>query len=368
MQRRSFLKKAGMGAIAGGAVIGAPAIAQENPSIKWRMVSSFPRSLPALYGTGEKFIKYVKEMTNGQFTIDSFPPGEIVPALQVMDAVSNGTIQAGHTCGYYYFGKNPAYCFDTCVPFGLNARQMFAWMTEGNGMTLLRELFEPANIVNFMMGNTGAQMGGWYRKPLTSLEDLKGLKMRTAGMNGSLLSRLGVVPQQLASGDIYPALEKGTLDAVELVGPVDDEKSGFFNVAKYYYYPGFWEAGPQVSLYTNKDAYEALPASYKTILEAASRWAAIDMLSMYDAQNPQALRRLLAAGVKLQEFPRDIMEAAYNAAQEMFKEYSDKDPMFKKIYEDHMAFRDNLMPWFNAVEGSYTRFVSQMIAKNRKKS
>ncbi|WP_159991263.1 TRAP transporter substrate-binding protein [Pelistega ratti] len=368
MQRRSFLKKAGMGAIVGSAVIGAPAIAQENPSIKWRMASSYPRSLPALYGSGEKFVKYVKEMTGGQFIIDSFPPGEIVPALQVMDAVSNGTIQAGHTSSYYYFGKNPAYCFDTAVPFGLNARQMFAWMTEGNGMTLLRELFASANIVNFMLGNTGAQMGGWYRNPLNSVEDLKGLKMRVAGLTGELLSRLGVVPQQLATGDIYPALEKGTLDAVELVGPFDDEKAGFFNVAKYYYYPGFWEAGPQLSLYTNKDAYEALPEHYKAVIENASRSATMDMLATYDAQNPQALRRLLAAGVKLQEFPRDILEAAYHAAQEMYKEYSDKDPMFKKIYEDHMAFRDNLMPWFNAVEGSYTRFVSQMIAKSRQKS
>lgn len=366
MERRSFLKKAGMGAIAGTAVIGAPAVAQENPAVKWRMVSSFPRSLPALYGTGEKFVKYVKEMSGGQFQIDSFPPGEIVPALQVMDAVSNGTVQAGHTCGYYYFGKSPAFCFDTAVPFGLTARQMNAWMIEGNGMKLLRELFGQVNIVNFMLGNTAAQMGGWYRKEIKTIDDFKGLKMRTSGMNGELLSRLGVVPQQIAGGDIYPSLEKGTLDAVEFVGPYDDEKLGFVKVAPYYYYPGFWEAGPQVSLYTNKDAYEALPAHYKAIIDAASRSASADMLAVYDSQNPQALRRLIASGAKLNEFPREIMEVAYTKAQEMFKEYSDKDPMFKKIYDDYIAFRDDLAPWFNVVEGSYTRFLAAQIAKNRK--
>lgn len=366
MQRRSFLKKAGMGAIAGTSVIGAPAIAQENPEIKWRMVSSFPRSLPALYGTGEKFVKYVKEMSGGKFQIDSFPPGEIVPPLQVMDAVSNGTVQAGHSCGYYYFGKNPAFCFDTAVPFGLTARQMYAWMIEGNGMKLLRELFASVNIVNFMLGNTAAQMGGWYRKEIKTLEDLKGLKMRTSGINGELMSRLGVVPQQLAGSDVYPSLEKGTLDAVEFVGPFDDEKLGFVKVAPHYYYPGFWEAGPQVSLFTNKDAYEALPANYKAIIEAASRSATMDMMAVYDAENPQALRRLIASGAKLHEFSREIQEAAYNEAQKMYKDYCDKNSMFKKIYDDYMGFRDDLAPWFNVVEGSYTRFVSQMIAKNRK--
>lgn len=366
MQRRSFLKKASMGAIAGTAVIGVPAIAQENPDIKWRMVSSFPRSIPALYGTGEKFVKYVQEMSGGKFRIDHFPPGEIVPALQVMDAVSNGTVQAGHSCGYYYFGKNPAFCFDTAVPFGLTARQMFAWMIEGNGMALLRELFASVNIVNFMLGNTATQMGGWYRKEIKSVDDFKGLKMRTSGMNGEMLSRLGVVPQQLAGGDVYPSLEKGTLDAVEFVGPYDDEKLGFFKVAQHYYYPGFWEAGPQVSLFTNKDAFEALPANYKAILEAASRMATMDMLAVYDSQNPQALRRLIAAGAKLHEFPRDVMEAAYKAAQDMYREFSDKDPMFKKIYDDYMGFRDDLTPWFNVVEGSYTRFLAQTLAKSRK--
>lgn len=366
MQRRSFLKKAGIGAIAGTAAIGAPVMANPNPTIKWRLAASFPRSIPALFNAADGLSKFVKEMSGGHFQIDVFPPGEIVPALQVMDAVSIKTVEAGFTCGYYYFGKNPAFCFDTAVPFGLNVRQMNAWILQGNGRKLLRELFKSVNIINFMMGNTGVQMGGWYRKPLKSVEDLKGLKMRTAGMNGALLSRLGVVPQQLAGGDIYPSLEKGTLDAVEFVGPYDDEKLGFVKVAKYYYYPGFWEAGPQVSLYTNQDAFNELPLAYQTMIETASRSVTIGMTTEYDANNPAALRRLIAAGANLQEFPTDILEAAYYESEKMYKEYSAKDPLFKKIHDDYMAFRDDLTPWFNVVEDSYTRFLAQMISKNRK--
>lgn len=366
MKRRSFLKTAGVGAIAGTAAIGAPAFAQENPDVKWRMVSSFARSLIALYGSSEKFVKYVKEASNGKFQIDVFPPGEIVPALQVMDAVSNGTVQAGHTCGYYYFGRNPAFCFDTAVPFGLTARQMFAWMTEGNGQTLLRELFATVNIVNFMLGNTGAQMGGWYRKEINGIGDLKGLKMRTSGMAGEVLARMGVIPQQIAGGDIYPSLEKGTLDAVEFVGPFDDERLGFQKVAKYYYYPGFWEGGPQVSLYTNQDAFNQLPDHYKAILDQASRAATIDMLASYDAHNPAALRRLIASGAVLRELPREVMEEGYKQSKALFQEFSDKDPLFKKIHDDYMAFRDDLAPWFNLVEGSYTRFLAHALNQDRK--
>lgn len=367
MQRRSFLKAAGVGALAGSATLASPVMAASQPAIKWRMVSSFPRSLPALYGTSEKFVKYVREMTGGQFHIDLFPPGEIVPPLQVMDAVGNGTVEAGHTSGYYYFGKNPAFCFDTAVPFGLNARQMMAWMIEGNGTKLLRELFATVNVVNFMLGNTGTQMGGWYRKEIRSVADLKGLKMRTAGMSGELLSRLGVVPQQLAGSDVYPALEKGTLDAVEFVGPYDDERLGFVKVAKYYYNPGYWEAGPQVSLFCNMDRFNDLPKHYQAIIDYASRSATNDMLAVYDANNPAALRRLLAQGAILKTFPREVMEKAFVASQQMYKEYSDKDPLFKKIHDDYMSFRDDLTPWFEIVEGQYTRFVSQMIQKERQK-
>jgi TRAP-type mannitol/chloroaromatic compound transport system substrate-binding protein len=232
-------------------------------------------------------------------------------------------------------------------------------------MKLTREMFAPHKIINFPMGNTGVQMGGWYRREIKSVDDLKGLKMRTAGFAGEVLSRLGVVPQQIAGGDIYPSLEKGTLDAVEFVGPYDDEKLGFNKVAKYYYYPGWWEGGPQVSLYLNEGAWNGLPKSYQAIVEAASRVAHVAMTSRYDALNPGALRKLIAAGAELRPFPRSVMDASYAAAQTVYKEFSDKDPKFKALYENYMGFRDSVVPWFRLAEGSYDQYLG--VAMSAKK-
>lgn len=366
MQRRSFLTKAGIGAVAGTAAIGAPAFAQEMPSLNWRMASSFPRSLETLYGTGELFCKYVSESTGGKFNIRSFPGGEIVPALQVMDAVSNGTIECGHTVSYYYYGKDPVLCFDSAVPFGLNARQMNAWMFVGDGTKLTREMFAPYNIINFPMGNTGTQMGGWYRREINTVADLQGLKMRTAGFAGEVLSRLGVVPQQIAGGDIYPSLERGTLDAVEFVGPADDEKLGFNKVAKYYYFPGWWEGGPQVSLYTHNKAFNDLPKNYQAIVETASRLAHVSMTAHYDALNAAALRRLIAAGVELRAFPRPVMDASFAAANTVYDEFSSKNPKFKSMYENYMSFRDDLVPWFRVAEGAYDQYLASALAARKK--
>src|SRR3546814_878042 len=226
MQRRSFLKRAGMGAVAGTAAVASPVFAQSNPKINWKLTSSFTTGLPTLFGAAKLFSKMVEEASGGNFVIRPYPGGELVPALGVMDAVGNRTVECGQTASYYYYGKDPAFCFDTAVPFGLNTRQMNAWMYQGDGLKLTREMFAPRHIVNFPFGNTGTQMGGWYRKEIKSVADLKGLKMRTAGFAGAVLSRMGVAPQQIAGGDIYPSLEKGTLDAVEFVGPVDDEKLG----------------------------------------------------------------------------------------------------------------------------------------------
>jgi len=363
MQRRSFLTKAGLGAVAGSAAVAAPVFAQSAPSLEWRMVSSFPRSLDALFGTGDVFCKYVREATDNKFNIRHFPGGEIVPALAVMDAVSNNTVQCGHTVSYYYYGKDPALCFDAAVPFGLNARQMNAWMFDGDGTKLTRELFKPHKIVNFPMGNTGTQMGGWYNREIKSSADLKGLKMRTAGFAGEVLSRLGVVPQQLAGGDVYPSLEKGTLDAVEFVGPYDDEKLGFNKVVKYYYYPGWWEGGPQVSLYIHDAEFEKLSPAYKAIVEAASRVAHVAMTSRYDALNAAALRRLIAGGTQLRPFPREVMDASYKAATTVYDEFSAKDPKFKSIYTNYMAFRDSVVPWFRVAEGAYDQYLGVALSQ-----
>jgi TRAP-type mannitol/chloroaromatic compound transport system substrate-binding protein len=257
MQRRSFLKKAGLGIAAG--TVAAPAIVHAQPKIQWRLASSFPKTLDTLYGAAEILSRRVAEGSDGNFQIRVFAAGEIVPGLQVLDAVQNGTVQCGHTAPYYYIGKDPAFAFATAVPFGLNARQQNAWMYYGGGMEAVAALFREYGCVQFPSGNTGVQMGGWYRKEIKSLADLKGLKMRVAGLAGQVLAKLGVVGQQLAGGEIYQALERGTIDAAEWVGPYDDEKLGFQKVAKYYYYPGWWEGGPQLSTIVNIKQWESLP-------------------------------------------------------------------------------------------------------------
>jgi len=365
MQRRSFLKNAGLGVVAAGsAAVAAPAFAQDAPTLDWRMASSFTRTLDTLFGTGELFCRYVTEATNGKVSIRHFPAGEIIPALHVLDAVSDNTIELGHTVSHYYYSKNPILCFDATVPFGLNARQMNAWMFEGDGMKLTREIFQPYKLVNFPMGNTGAQMGGWYRKEIRGTADLRGMTMRTAGFAGEVLSRLGVVPQQLGPADIYPSLKKGTLDAVEYVGPYDDEKLGFNKVAKYYYYPGWWEGGPQVSLYVNSAAWANLPKSYQSTIEAASRAAHVSMTARYDALNAAALRRLIGAGTQLRAFPRSVMDAAWDAANKVYAEFAGKDPKFKAVYDNYMGYRDAVVPWFRMAENSYDEYLGGALQRN----
>ena len=243
MQRRKFLRTAGVGggaaAVAG--TLAAPAVAQSMPEVKWRLASSFPKSLDTIYGAGEFFAKRVAALTDNKFQIRVFAAGEIVPGLQVVDAVQNETVECGHTASYYYVGKDPTFAFDTAIPFGLNTRQHNAWVYFGGGLELMREFYKEYKMTSFLMSHTGAQMGGWWRKEIKSPEDMKGVKMRIGGFAGQVMAKLGVVPQQIAGGDIYPALEKGTIDAAEWVGPYDDQKLGFNKVAPYYYYPGWWE-------------------------------------------------------------------------------------------------------------------------------
>src|SRR3981189_180150 len=268
MKRREFLRAAGVGMAA--AAVAKPAIAQSMPELKWRCTSSFPKSLDTIYGAGEIFSKAVAEATDNKFQIQVFAAGEIVPGLQAADAVTNGTGGMCHTASYYYVGKDPTYAFGTAVPFGLNSRMQNAWQYFGGGMDLMNEFYKKANIFAIPCGNTGCQMGGWFRKEIKEAADFNGLKFRIGGYAGRVLQKLGCVPQQIAGGDIYPALEKGPTAAAEWVGPYDDEKLGFVKVAKYYYYPGWWEGTGQGHNVVNIDRWNALPKPYQAAVTAAS--------------------------------------------------------------------------------------------------
>src|SRR5215475_1519821 len=294
MKRRDFLKVSAAGAAA--TAVASPAIAQSSPEIKWRLTSSFPKSLDTIYGGAEQVAKYVAEMTDNKFQIQVFSAGEIVPGLQALDATSNGTVEMSHTVSYYYVGKDPSFAVYASVPFGLNARMQNSWWYQGGGEELGNELFKKFGVIGFAAGNTGTQMGGWFRKEIKTIADLSGLKFRIGGIAGQVLQKVGVVPQQLAGGDIYPALEKGTIDAAEWVGPYDDNKLGFNKVAKYYYYPGFWEGGPVVHAMVNLEKWNSLPKNYQAILTAACASANSNMLGKYDARNATALKELVAGG------------------------------------------------------------------------
>ena len=359
MKRRAFLKSAATSAVAApaAAVIAAPAIAQSQPEINWRLQSSFPKALDAIFGAAEVISNRVAAATDGKFQIRVFAAGEIVPGLQVLDAVQDGTVECGHTACYYYVGKDPTFAFDTSLPFGLNGRQQNAWMYHGGGMELMRELFKSYNCINFPAGNTGAQMGGWFRKEINTVEDLSGLKFRIGGYAGQVVSKLGVVPQQIAGGDIYPALEKGTIDAAEWVGPYDDEKLGFHKVAQHYYYPGWWEGGPMLSLLVNVAQWESLPKPYHAIVEAAAAEANVWMVAKYDALNMPALRRLVQGGTILKPYTKEIMEACYKAATELYDETAASNANFKKVYEAWKPFRDDINLWFRVAENSFDNFV-----------
>ena len=358
MKRRDFIKVTGLG-VAGAAAVAAPAIAQSMPEIKWRMPTSWPKSLDTLYGGAEMMARMVGEATDNKFQIQPFAAGEIVPGLQVLDAVQNGTVEIGHTASYYYFGKDPTFTFGSSVPFGPNMRINQAWYMLGGGRDVLNEFYKKYNCVSLLAGNTGCQMGGWFRKELATVDDLKGLKFRIGGFAGRVMQKLGAVPQQIAGGDIYPALEKGTIDAAEWVGPYDDEKLGFYKVAPHYYYPGWWEGGPMLLGFVNLDKWNALPKYYQSVLEQAGHYANNWMMAKYDQANPAALRRLLANGTKLHAFSPPIMQACFKAAKELHSEVAASNADFKKVYESLTNFSNNGYQWFQVAELGYDAFMAR---------
>lgn len=355
IRRRELFKVAAAGAAA--TTIAAPAIAQSAPEIRWRLTSSFPKSLDTIFGAAETFARAVSEATDGKFQIQVFAGGEIVPPLQALDAVQNGTVELCHTCMYYYWGKDPTFAFGTAVPFGLNSRQMNAWFYHGGGNQLIDEFLGDYACVGLPGGNTGTQMGGWFRREIRSVNDLRGLKMRIGGFAGVVLQKLGVVPQIIPGGDIYPSLEKGTIDAAEWVGPYDDEKLGFNKVAPVYHTPGWWEGGAALHFLISRQKFNELPKAYQAIVRNAAALANVDCQAKYDAQNPAAIRRLQAAKTDIKVFPPEVMEACFKAANEVYAEYSAKNPRFKKMHDTYMAFRNDQYQWWQVAEFNYDLFM-----------
>jgi len=350
VSRRKFIKTAGIGGAGAAAALATPAIAQSMPEIKWRQTTSWPKSLDTLYGGAEQIAARVAALTDNKFQIQTFAGGEIVPGLQVLDAVQNGTVECGHTAMYYYFGKDDTFVFASALPFGMSSRMQNAWMIHGGGLNLLNDFLKGYNAYMLPGGNTNAQMGGWFRKPITKADDLKGLKFRLGGFAGKIMQRVGVVPQQIAGGDIYPALEKGTIDGAEWVGPHDDEKLGFYKVAKFFHYPGWWEPSSCTGFIVNLEKWNALPKHYKEALTSAcletNNWVA----SKYDASNAAALKRLVAAGAVLQAFSPEVMDACYKAAQGLYAEISAKNAAFKKIYDSYTSFMADGYLWHQVAD------------------
>ena len=356
MKRRQFLKGAGVAAAA--TTVASPAVAQAMPEIKWRLTSSFPRNLDTIYGACDEFVKAVSEATDKKFQIQVFAAGEIVPALAAADAVQNGTVEMCHTASYYYFGKDPTFTFGTSLPFGMNKRMMDAWMFSGGGADLLNDFYKKFNIHALPAGNTGCQMGGWFRREIKTVADLRGLKMRIGGFAGNVLAKLGVVPQQIPGGEVYSALEKGTIDAAEWVGPYDDEKLGLQKIAPFYYYPGWWEGGAMLHHFFNLDKWNALPSAYRSILTTASAMTNQWMLAKYDHLNPVALQKLLKEGqAKFQAFSPEIMQASLNAALEVYAEVAARNADFKKVWNEMLAYRNDQYLWWRVAEYTYDDFM-----------
>lgn len=363
MKRKQFLQTAIASAVTGSALAacrtntGAAGSNANLPTINWQMATSWPVALDTIFGGATTFADRVAALTGGKFKITPRPAGELAPPLEVLNVVSQGAVPCGHTAGYYYVGKSPAAAIGTCLPFGLNAQQQNAWLYEGGGLKQLQDLYaRKFGVIQFPAGNTGAQMGGWFRKEISKVSDLQGLKMRIPGLGGQVMGKLGVTVQTLPGSEIFQALQTGALDAAEWVGPYDDEKLGLQRVAKYYYYPGWWEPGPTLEVQINLNEWKKLPVAYQEAIQTAAFEANMIMLARYDARNNEALQRLVQGGVILRSYSNEILAAAEKASFELFDEFAAKDADFKSIFADWKQFRDRVSAWNNINEGSFARY------------
>lgn len=365
MKRRKLINHAALGAASAAALAACGPTATNQgassgdlPQVRWKMATSWPKSLDTIFGGAQTICDRVSALTGGRFNITPYAAGEIVPGLQVLDAVQQGTVECGHSASYYYIGKNPALAFGTAVPFGLTAQQQNAWLYHGGGTDAMNKIYSDFNVISFPAGNTGVQMGGWFKREINSTGDLNGLKMRIPGLGGQVMARLGVNVQVLPGGEIYLALERGAIDAAEFVGPYDDEKLGLYKAAQYYYYPGWWEPGTTLEAEVNLDAWNKLPKEYQEIFKTAAYEANINMLARYDALNGEALAKLVAAGTQLRPYSEEIMSAAKKASFELYEENASADATFKQVYEEWKKFREQIYSWNKINELSFATFAS----------
>ncbi|MGD1872086.1 MAG: TRAP transporter substrate-binding protein [Mastigocoleus sp.] len=370
MKRRDILAKSAIASATVATVAGcrrfrgnssgnsAPGVKTGLPIIRWDMPTSWPKSL-VIFSGAETIAKRVSEMTDGRFIIKAYAGGELVPPLGVLDAVQEGNAQCGHTASYFYIGKSPALAFATCVPFGFNAQQQNSWLYHGEGLTTIQKIYaDNFNIINFPAGNTGTQMGGWFKKEIKSLSDLQGLKMRIPGLGGQVMKRLGVNVQVLPGSEIYVSLGRGAIDAAEWIGPYDDEKIGLHNAAKFYCYPGWWEPGSTLDVLVNLRAWEKLPPEYQAAFKTAAYEANLNMLCKYEALNGKTLNKLVKGGTKLVPYSQDILQAAQKAAFEILDDSAQKNVDFRKVYEQWKNFRENIYQWNSTNELSFSKFVT----------
>jgi TRAP-type mannitol/chloroaromatic compound transport system substrate-binding protein len=363
MKRRHVLNYTIAGAAIGASI---PAIASAQSSeqsstkssepqapVRWRMAASYPKSLDVMFGAAELFCRRVSELTQGQFEITAYPSGELAPGLEVLNAVSKGTVECGHTFGTYYVKQSPALGFSAGMPFGFTAQQQNAWLYEGGGLELVRKGYQKFNVINFPAGNTGAQMGGWFQQEIDRASDLKGLKMRIAGLGGQILTRLGAEVKMFAPDQIVQALVKKEIEAVEFVGPYDDSKLGLHKAAAFYYYPAWWQPGESQDVIVNLEQWNQLSPQFQKVVEMAAMEANILGLARYNAENAKMLQRLKADGVKFKPFNAEILAAAERETFALYEEIAQKDPLFDEVYRPWKAFRDRI---YRINELSFAKF------------
>lgn len=320
----------------------------------WKLVTTWPKNFPGLGSAATNFSRLVDQMSEGRLTVSVYGAGELVPALGVFDAVSTGSVEAGHGAAYYWKGKNTATQFFTAIPFGMNAQEMNGWLYYGGGMELWREIYDPFNVVPFAAGNTGIQMAGWFNKQINSMDDIKGLKMRIPGLGGEVWNRAGGSSVNIPGGELYTALQTGVIDATEWVGPYNDLAFGFYQVAQYYYYPGWHETGSTLELIVNKDALNALPDDLKAIVETAARMANQDMLDEFTGRNNTALQELINThNVDVRPIPKKVLAELERIAHQIYEEESEKNDDFKRVYEAYKSFHDGVKTYHKVSEQAY---------------